>query len=310
MMRAFEKAFAKINLFLDVTAKRNDGFHEIKSIMQTVSLYDDLEICAERSDETEISLSINLSEELRLHRAFDGELSSGEDNIVYKAARLYLEKAGISATLRMHLLKRIPIAAGLAGGSADAAAALRGLNAIFGVFSAAELCELSAELGSDVPFCLVGGTALCSGRGERLVNLSYTPDLHIVVSIGRERISAGAAYSALDAAFSDFDGTVKSDGGKILSSKGGECECESAKRALKSAGECVYNIFEHSDMKELSEVEKIKKSLRELGATATLMSGSGPSVFGIFSSKEQADLAVSALCEAGIFAAYARTVRY
>lgn len=307
-MRVFEKAYAKINLFLDVTAKRCDGFHDIKSIMQTVSLSDDLVITAKRAEKTEIELSLSIGEELKEFANDSAALSSGSDNIICKAARLYLERAGIEAAVGVQLVKRIPIAAGLAGGSADAAGALRALNKIFGAFTKEELLGLSAELGSDVPFCIVGGTALCTGRGEQIVNLSYTPDLNIVISIGKGRIAAGTAYAALDAVFSDFDGTVRSEGERILPSNGEEANL--ARNALQSAGECVFNIFEHSGMEELSEVEKIKQRLRELGASATLMSGSGPSVFGIFDSQKQAEYAVCELNEAGIFAALAKTVRY
>lgn len=321
-MTVIENAYAKINLFLDVTGKRSDGFHEIKSIMQTVSLVDELEVTAELSDETKIHLLVTVGEELFSLGITPETLGASEDNLVYKAAMLYLDKAALTARIEASLNKRIPVAAGLAGGSADAAAMLRALNKFFGRFSDSELSAIGAELGSDVPFCLNGGTAFCTGRGEKLVNLSYTPDLCIVVAIGKARISTKSAYAALDNAFSDFDGSVKSPGDKMTSGNIGasgaespracadESEKKRADRITHHPEECAFNIFEYSGLPEMAEVEKIKDDLRALGATATLMSGSGPSVFGIFETKSKAELAVGKLRGEGIFAVCVNTVRY
>lgn len=307
-MRVFEKAYAKINLFLDVTARRSDGFHEIKSIMQTVSLCDDLDITVMRSEKNEISLSVLIDDELCSYGTDKDALSAVEDNLVYKAARLYLERAGIFAKVEMTLKKSIPIAAGLAGGSADAAAALRGLNKILGAFSEKELSGLSAELGSDIPFCLVGGTALCTGRGEKIVALPYTPPMFMAVAIGSGRISAAKAYGALDTAFSNFDGTTQSIGQSKIANVEAALSGDAIEQALLDISEYAYNIFEYSGVRELREVEKIKGELIGLGASVALMSGSGPSVFGIFGTQREAEAAVDKLKAGGTFAVLARTV--
>ena len=308
-MTVNEKAYAKINLFLDVVGKRGDGFHDIKSIMQTVSLSDELEVSAIIGDSTEIELSLTVSDELSALGISPETLGEIKDNLVFRAARSYLEKAGISAFVCAKLHKRIPVAAGLAGGSADAAAMLRALNKIFGKCTFSELSALAAELGSDIPFCLSGGTALCTGRGENIVNLSYTPELQVVIAIGKAHISTARAYAALDFAFSDFDGSVESEGKSILQS-GENTDCDGiGLSAVRRADKCVYNIFEHSGLPEMDEVQQIKARLRSLGATATLMSGSGPSVFGIFETKTEAEKATETLLGEGIFAVSMLTVR-
>ena len=294
-MKALENAYAKINLFLDVTGKRADGFHDIKSIMQTVSLADMIELEAKPNEKIDVSLSLTISPELSMLGLTPNSLGAPEDNLACRAARLYLERASISAGVVIRLEKRIPVAAGLGGGSADAAAVLRALNGIYSAFTQSELLDISLEIGSDVPFCLVCGTALCSGRGEKMVNLSYTPDLNVVIAIGKSKISTVKAYKALDDAFSDFDGTA-----------GDPREFSSLSDGIENS---VYNIFEYSRLPELKEVEHIKELLRTLGATATLMSGSGPSVFGIFGTKNEADSASKSLRENGIFAVSTKTVR-
>lgn len=307
-----EKAYAKINLFLDVTGKRTDGFHNIRSIMQSVSLADILEVSLAEAEAPSVLLSVDIGGELSALGITPALLGEPEKNLVFRAAMLYLERAGISARVSVRLTKHIPIAAGLAGGSADAAAILRVLNKEYGKFTAKELSELGAELGSDIPFCIEGGTALCTGRGEHTVRLSYTPDLNIVIAIGKAKISTPKAYAALDKVFSDFDGSVKSHGEELLSGGEENASGELRARLLSEDGTegCIYNIFECSELPELSEVEGIKDKLRSLGAEATLMSGSGPSVFGIFGTKSKAEEAAGKLREGGIFAVCARTVRY
>lgn len=313
-MRASEFAYAKINLFLDVTGKRADGFHEIKSIMQTITLADEIFIDVSGCDKTKLELFLTVSEELLAIGVNQTSFGSDEDNLAIKAARLYLERAGISAHVSIKLHKKIPVAAGLAGGSADAAATLRALNEIFKSFTEEELSTLGAELGSDVPFCILGGTALCTGRGEQTVRLSYTPELDIVVAIGKKKISTPNAYSALDEAYSNFDGTVKSPGDELLKSNGNGTDAsrELREHLMPADGEesCIFNIFESSGVPELCEVDRIKNKLRSLGAAATLMSGSGPSVFGIFNTKTEAENAALELSKLGIFASTARTIRY
>jgi len=187
-----EKANAKINLFLDVTSRREDGFHDIKSVMQSVSLCDYIKLNAELSEVIEISITTNLS-----------DLPLDENNLVYKSAAKYLKHFDITAKIDIDLEKHIPVGAGLGGGSSDAAATLRALNKIFGLATQTELLSMAAELGSDVPFCLVGGTAICTGRGERMEKIQGN-NYNLVISIGNERVSTPKAYSMLDIKYSNF----------------------------------------------------------------------------------------------------------
>ena len=271
-MTVKECACAKVNLFLDVTARRADGFHDIKSVMHSVSLCDYLTISAEKAEKTTVVLTANI----------DG-LSVGEDNLICRAARSYLTRFSINAKVNITLEKHIPIGAGLGGGSTDAAATLRGLRRIFGLGSDSELLTICESLGSDVPFCFMGGTAICTGRGERMEKLG-SPDYHFVIAIGEERISTPKAYSALDKKYKDFalDGyTPRED------------------------VSCLYNIFE--SVTDIDDVRNIKEIMTKNGAEAVLMSGSGPSVFGIFESEDVACVACEALKSASYTGFVARS---
>ena len=290
-MTVKEKAYAKINLHLDVVGRREDGFHNIRSVMQTVSLFDNLTVEAVESDKTEVTLSIG---------GVSG-LPFGEDNLIVRAALAYLSCAEITARVSVLLEKRIPVSAGLAGGSADAAATLRALNRIFdNRLSTSKLYSLALALGSDVPFCLYGGTALCEGRGELITPVPSLRTLCLVIAKGEELVSTPRAYGALDRIYDGFaDGATHAE--KLL----GELE-----RYL-NGGEMptkLYNIFEQT-LSESSEVNRIKALLSEHGAKLTLMSGSGPSVFGIFDSNSDRYSAVEALRACGYFAAEAESIR-
>ena len=271
-MTVKEKAYAKINLFLDVVARRDDGFHDIKSVMHSVSLADYLTVSAEKSDETRVILTTNV----------DG-LSVGEDNLICRAVRSYLDRFNISAEVDIALEKHIPIGAGLGGGSTDAAATLRGLSRIFGLGSDSELLQICESLGSDVPFCFVGGTAVCTGRGERMEKYK-SPDYHFVIAIGEERVSTPKAYAALDKKYMNFspDGYTPREDVSAL-----------------------YNIFE--SVTDIDDVRNIKEIMTKNGAESTLMSGSGPSVFGMFESEDMAQLACDALQSASYTACVARS---
>ena len=273
-----EKAYAKINLHLNVTAKRQDGFHDIETVMQTVSLCDELAVSLAPSDRAVAHLSI-----------CGADLPTDRGNIVTRAAELYLARSGKIGRIDISLVKRIPVAAGLAGGSADAAATLRALNGLFNsYFSESELLALAAELGSDVPFCLLGGRAVCRGRGELIEPISSPSDLHFVIAIADgEQVSTPAAFRALDEMYSDFDGSVKHDAPDLTK---------------------LYNIFENAVFPTCSKAEILKRRMIELGATASLMSGSGPSVFGLFEDESTARAAAEAISKEGARAYYARSV--
>ena len=278
-MTVHEKAYAKINLYLNVTSKRPDGFHGIETVMQTISLCDDLTVSLAYEDTAAVYLSV------------DGEdtLPNYSKNIAKRAAELYLLRSGKTGRVDISLTKRIPVAAGLAGGSADAAATLRAMNRLFDRhFSDSELTALAAELGSDVPFCLFGGRAVCRGRGELIEPIPASEELHLVVAIADgEQVSTPAAYRALDAMYSGFDGSVKNNVPAISE---------------------YYNIFENAVFPTCFKAEQLKERMLALGALASLMSGSGPSVFGIFDSETAARSAAAAIAFEGARAFYATTV--
>ncbi len=280
-MRAVkEKAKAKINLFLDVISKREDGFHDIKTVMHSVSLCDELTVTYKPSAVTNI----------RLFLRGNKFLPADDKNLAVKAAKLYLELAGITADIEIRLYKRIPIAAGLAGGSSDAAATLRALNRIFDrLFSEKALFNIAEALGSDVPYCLYGKTALCEGRGEIVTKLPDSLKLNLVIAVAREWVSTPQAYSRLDEAFSDFDGSIKTNGDAVY---------ENLLRSLESgilSKDALFNVFESTVFDMCPGALKIKKRMYELGAKCALMSGSGPSVYGVFESESEARGAMLAL---------------
>ena len=289
-----EKAYAKINLSLNVVGRRADGFHDVETVMHTVSLADEITVEVFPSRMSDVTLR------------FDGEcrLPTDDRNIALKAARLYLDRAGISDSVNITLVKNIPVAAGLAGGSTDAAAVLRALNKLYDKrLSTKALLSLAAELGSDVPFCLLGGTALCLGRGERIERLPDVRGLDLVIAVADgEHISTPEAYSELDRLYSDFDGSVRGNGDLLTqrllcSVKGGEIDPSS-----------LYNIFEEAILPRCEGASAIKARMLELGALGALMSGSGPSVYGIFDTEDSARRATEVLKNNGVRAYLAKSV--
>ena len=249
-------ANAKINLMLDVVRKRDDGFHDVKMIMQTLELCD--VITAEKAD-SEIELS-----------GSDKSLEYGESNLAYRAAILFFEKSGIKGGAKIHIEKNIPICAGMAGGSSDAAATLLILNALYGYPLTEDiLIKESAALGSDVPYCIMKGTALAEGRGEILTKISTFNADNILIVKPDIDISTPWAYKSLklnEINHPDVDCAIK-------------CIEEKNTKKLYSLFE---NVFEAVVFNEYPEVKNIKEKMYELNAKASLMSGSGPTVFGIF----------------------------
>ena len=293
MISVKEYAYAKINLYLDVLSKREDGFHEVKTIMHTVSLADELTVSLTPAERTRIRITV----------IGQSKLPTDSRNLAVKAAELFLATTLISAEVNIKLIKRIPVAAGLAGGSTDAAAVLRALNKAFKrPLTEKRLLEIAAELGSDVPYCLLGGTALCFGRGESIERLPERLHLNLVIAACDEHVSTPFAYSELDRLYADF-------------ASGREDGSESYYNAIYSSvlsGDLnefkLYNIFENAIFPSYNGAEQIKKQMLELGATHALMSGSGPSVYGIFTDKASAERARDAFIKSGIRAYYAHTV--
>ena len=293
MISVRESAYAKINLYLDVLAKREDGFHDIKTVMHTVSLFDDVTVAVRPSSSPSVSLSV----------LGHPRLPSDQRNLAFRAAELFLSSTLISAEVDIRLVKRIPVAAGLAGGSTDAAAVLRALNRAFRrPLTEKRLLELAAELGSDAPYCLIGGTALCYGRGERMERLDENLDLKLVIAVGDEHVSTPMAYGELDRIFDDFKAERDSAHEDALANV-----IQSATSGELPDGE-LYNIFENAVFKTCFEAESIKNRMLELGATHALMSGSGPSVFGIFADEKDALSALEKLQNDGVRAYFAKTV--
>ena len=271
-MTILENAYAKINLYLDVVGRREDGFHDIKSLMHTITLCDTIRLITSYSDNGRISLNSNIA-----------TLENDENNLIYKSALKYTQKFGINDNIDVELTKRIPIGAGLGGGSADAAATLRAMNKIYGLASDDQMLEMAAEIGSDVPFCLVGGCAVCTGRGERVRPVSYDfPQKNVVIAIGESRVSTPRAYAMLDEKFGNFADHNKETGFDDSSIAIG------------------YNIFE--SVIDISEIDEIKRIMKENNAESALMSGSGPSVFGIYSSEVVAQKTVMELEKRGFWA--------
>ncbi len=293
-MRAVkERANAKINLHLDVISRRDDGFHDIKTVMHSISLADDITVTYTPSNETVIRLSVNGNR----------FLPTDDKNLATRAAACYLNAACRTANIDIKLNKKIPVSAGLAGGSSDAAATLRAMNRLFEkMFSEAALFEMAATLGSDVPYCLYGKTALCEGRGEIITKLPDTLKLCVVVAISNERVSTPAAYSELDKIYSSFDGSVKTGGDSYFS------DLISAIKGGKALPGTLFNVFESATFNKCRGAKSIKEKLLLLGADCALMSGSGPSVFGVFKSIDEAERARTALLSDGISAYTATTV--
>ena len=278
-----ERAYAKINYYLDVTNKRPDGYHDLVSVMQTVSLFDTLTLTP-REDGQVVLLS--------------DMPGPAEKNLAVRAARAYFaggETHGYTITLEKH----IPAAAGLGVGSADAAAVLRALDRAEGRHTPASLRAIAAALGADVPFCLVGGTCLCRGVGEILTPLENRAEPVLVIAAGGEGVSTPAAFDALDAR--ENKTTEKNDPFPLISA------LEQGDTAGLAAH--LFNSFEPVILGERPVAGALKKTLLDAGAAAALMSGSGPAVFGVFEDVKTADTAVKRIAARGLFAAVAGPVK-
>ena len=257
------KAYAKINLGLDVVRRLENGYHEVKMIMQTVNLYDELTL-------KRTTAGIRLTSD-------SGELPLDENNLIYKAARLMQEHYGIAEGVSVKLKKNIPIAAGMAGGSTDAAATMLAMKELFGLeTSKAELMKLGVKIGADVPYCILGGTALAEGIGEKLTPLPKAPECHLLVAKPDINVSTKYVYEHLDAAgvtkHPDIDGMVNAI----------------ERGSLQGIIERLGNVLETVTISAYPVISVIKDRMKELGAQGSLMSGSGPTVFGIFTEQEKA----------------------
>ena len=269
------QAFAKINLGLDVLGKREDGYHEVRMIMQTIRMYDQLDM--RKSVEPGIHLTTNKK-----------YIPVDENNLVGRAAKLMMDTCGIIEGVSIHLHKVIPVAAGMAGGSSDAAATLVGMNRLFHCgLSKEKLMELGVQIGADVPYCVLRGTALAEGIGEKLTVLPPMPDCWILIGKPGISVSTKYVYTTLDlntdTVHPDIDGMKKAleDGN------------------LYGITERMGNVLQDVTIPAYPEVERIKEQMKTLGAVNAMMSGSGPTVFGIFDNEEKAQEACQKLRESG-----------
>ena len=262
------KAYAKINLGLDVVRRLENGYHEVKMVMQTVGIYDVLDF--ERTDGGIVITTDS------------GELPTDENNLIYKAAKLMMETYPFSGGVKIHLEKHIPIA----GGSTDAAATLKGMNRLFDLgCTLKDLMELGVKIGADVPYCVMGGTALAEGIGEKLTPLAPAPDCYVLVAKPDINVSTKYVYEHLDAQeivkHPDIDGMVEAI----------------AEESLQGILDRMENVLETVTVSAYPIIQTIKDRMKELGAINSLMSGSGPTVFGIFVEKDMARRAYDKLEE-------------
>ena len=258
------KAMAKINLGLDVVRRREDGYHDLRMIMQTVRLFDRIRLSATRSGG--VRLKTNL-----------GFLPTDASNHACKAAQMLIDEFGIKDGVFIDLEKHIPVAAGLAGGSSDAAAVLVGMNLLFGLGLSSEQLRLrGVKIGADVPYCIMRGTALAEGIGDRLTPLPGIPRCSIVVAKPDLRVSTKYVYTHLHL----DENTVHPDiDAQIEAIRAGD---------LKGMCACCGNVLESVTETAYPKISELKKTMMDGGALVSMMSGSGPSVFGIFDEKEKA----------------------
>ena len=269
------KAYAKINLGLDVVRRLPNGYHEVRMIMQNVGIYD--------------VLTFAKAEEGILLQVDNQEVPADGNNLICKAAKLLLETAGIQGGVRITLEKNIPIAAGMAGGSTDAAAAFLGINELYEIgYDIEQLKALGVKIGADVPYCIQGGTALAEGIGEVLSELSAPPACHLLVAKPDINVSTKFVYENLRANeleyHPDIDGMIKAlDSGD-----------------LKGITDRLGNVLETVTVPAYPIIQEIKDVMLAAGAENALMSGSGPTVFGIFTDKNQAEAAAETIRQAAL----------
>ena len=269
------KALGKINLGLDVLGKRENGYHDVRMVMQTLYLYDNVTL--EKKEEPGIEIESNLY-----------YLPKDENNIAYKAAKLLIDEFSISEGIRITLDKHIPVAAGMAGGSSNAAAVLFGMNQMFELgMNQGELMKRGVKLGADVPYCIMRGTVLAEGIGEKLTPLPQMPKCQILIAKPPISVSTKMVYDKLDSTevvHPDIDGIIKG----------------LEKGSLHKIAASMGNVLETVTIEEYPEIAEIKKCMMNNGALGAMMSGSGPTVFGIFEDKKTIKKAFEKVKEQGL----------
>ena len=270
------KALAKINLGLDVVRRREDGYHEVRMIMQTIHLYDRLKITKMKTPGIEIHSNLPF-------------LPVNENNLVYKAGKLLMDEFGIREGVRVDLLKRIPVAAGMAGGSSDAAAMLYGMNQLFGLkLSRQALMERGVTIGADVPYCLMRGTALAEGIGEKLKQLPPMVKCPVLIAKPQILVSTKFVYQNLKL----DEHTVHPDIDRLIQ--------DIRNKDLQAAAGDMGNVLETVTIPNYPVIAQIKEQMMHSGAVNSMMSGSGPTVFGLFENEKQAKKAYDDMKQTGL----------
>lgn len=261
------KAMAKINLGLDVLRRREDGYHDLRMIMQSIRLYDQIEMSQKSESGIEVSTNLNY-------------LPTDGDNLVYRAAKILMDEFSLETGVKIHLKKYIPVAAGLAGGSSDAAAVLVGMNRMFQLgLSKKELMKRGVKIGADVPYCIMRGTALAEGIGDRLTRLPDAPEAYVVLAKPPVHVSTAFVYGNLKAdqltEHPDIDAQMRAirDGD------------------LYKMAEQMGNVLESVTIPAYPVIDEIKTCMLRCGAVNAMMSGSGPTVFGLFDDEAKARVA-------------------
>ncbi len=272
------KALAKINLGLDVLRRKEDGYHEVKMIMQTINLHDQIQL--RKIEEEEIKIRTNLY-----------YLLNNENNLAYKAAKMLMDEFHLPGGVSINLKKVIPVAAGMAGGSSDAAAVLFGMNKMYGLkLSMQELMDRGVKLGADVPYCIMRGTALAEGIGEKLTKLPAMPKCHILIAKPPINVSTKFVYENLHA------NDMKPEDHPPV-----DVQLEALKEGnLEKLVANMGNVLERMTVPEYPVINDLKKLMVDHGALGSMMSGSGPTVFGIFTSYVKAKEAFEAIEKSGL----------
>ena len=270
------KALAKLNLGLDVVRRREDGYHEVRMIMQTIHLYDKLDF--KKTTESGIVITSNLS-----------YVPTNENNLVYKAGKLLMDEFDIKEGVSVDLQKRIPVAAGMAGGSSDAAAMLYGMNELFGLgLTRQQLMERGVKIGADVPYCLMRGTALAEGIGEKLTSLPPMVKCPVLIAKPSISVSTKFVYESLKL----DENTVHPDIDQLVE--------DIKNKDLQVIASHMGNVLETVTIPEYPIIAEIKEQMMKSGAINAMMSGSGPTVFGLFDNEQTAEAAFEAMKQSGL----------
>ena len=271
-----KKAYAKVNLGLDVIRRREDGYHEVRMIMQTVDICDVLTFTRQERP----GIVVTTDKE---------ELPGDDSNLIHKAARLVTETCSVREGIKIELQKRIPMAAGMAGGSTDAAAVFHGMNEMFGLgMDEDEMCALGVKIGADIPYCVKGGTALAEGIGEILTKLPDAPACVVLVAKPDIDVSTKYVYENLHAESLEYHPDI--DGMRAAIEEGD----------LRGMAERMGNVLETVTVNAYPVIREIKEVMKKSGAWNALMSGSGPTVFGIFGEEEKARKAYNEIAQANL----------